>query len=91
MLSHQKHEICFLVTPSSPNRDSTQIILAVAFARDLYSATVLDLETVAYFVALQEIRLGPKKIAKPHVEHRSSKSPAQSTSEKALSNVEEDF
>jgi hypothetical protein len=63
----------------------------VAFARDLYSASVLDLDTVAYFLALQEIRLGPKYTAKPPVDLLSSTHPAQSASEKALMRVENDL
>jgi hypothetical protein len=54
----------------------------------LYLAYVLDLETVAYFLALQEIKFGPINIAKPPVERLSSKHPAQSASEKALKSVE---
>jgi hypothetical protein len=67
------------------------MISAVAFARDLYSASVLDLDTVACFLALQEIKLGPKYIANPPVDLLSSTQPAQSASEKALTNVEDDF
>jgi hypothetical protein len=48
----------------SPSRASTHISSAVAFARDLYSASVLDLDTVAYFLALQETKFGPTNIAK---------------------------
>jgi hypothetical protein len=57
----------------------------------LYSAWVLDLETVAYFFALHDIRLGPKKTAKPPVDLRSSMLPAQSAPENALNKVEGDF
>jgi hypothetical protein len=77
--------------PSSPRRDSIQITSAVAFAKDLYSASVLDLDTVAYFLALQEIRLGPKYTAKPPIDLLSSTQPAQSASEKALTRVDEDL
>ena len=77
--------------PSSPKRDYIHIISAVAFATALYSASVLDLETVACFLALQDIRLGPKYTAKPPVDLLSSMQPAQSASENALTKIEEDF
>jgi hypothetical protein len=67
------------------------MISAVAFARDLYSAYVLDLDTVACFLALQEIKLGPKYTANPPIDLLSSTQPAQLASEKALTNVEDDF
>ena len=67
------------------------MISVVAFANALYSASVLDLETVACFLAHQDIRLGPKKTAKPPVERLSSRHPAQSESEKALTRVEGDL
>jgi hypothetical protein len=54
----------------------------------LYSAFVLDLDTVACFLALHEMRFGPKKMEKPPL---SSKHPAQSASEKALSKLEADL
>jgi hypothetical protein len=34
----------------------------VVFARELYSASILDRDTVAYFLELQEIRLAPRKL-----------------------------
>jgi len=52
------------------------MISAVAFAIALYSASVLDRETVTCFLALHDTRFDPKKIAKPPVEHLSSTSPA---------------
>jgi hypothetical protein len=60
---------------SSARRDSNQINSAVA---------LLAHETVACFLALHEIRFGPKNIANPLVDHLSSTLPAQSASEKAL-------
>jgi len=78
-LIHQVNYIC------------THITSAVALAKDLYSASVLDLDTVAYFLAHQDIRLLPKNTAKPPVERLSSGHPAQSASEKALTRVELDF
>jgi hypothetical protein len=67
------------------------MILAVAFARDLYSASMLDLDTVACFLGLQEIKLGPKYTAKPPIDLLSSTHPAQSASEKEPTNVEDDL
>jgi hypothetical protein len=52
---------------------------------------VLGLDTVACFLALQEIRLDPKYTAKPPVDLLSSTQPAQTASEKALTNVDDDF
>ena len=67
------------------------MISAVALANALYSASVLDLDTVACFFAHQEIKLGPKKTAKPPVERLSSRQPAQSKSENALTRVDDDL
>jgi hypothetical protein len=59
-------------------RDCTQIISTVALVRDLYSTSVLDLDTVACFLTLQLTRFVPKNIAKPPIDRRSSMSPVQS-------------
>ena len=67
------------------------MISVVAFANALYSASVLDLETVACFLAHHEIKLGPKNTANPPVERLSSNQPAQSESEKALRSVDDDL
>lgn len=91
MLSHHIHGRSFNLTPSSLSRASFQISLAVAFAKALYSALVLEQETVACLRALQYIKFGPKNMAKPPVEHLSSKEPAQTASKKSLRSVEEFF
>jgi hypothetical protein len=90
-LSHYRHDRSRRVTPSSRTRASTQINSAVAFASALYSASVLERDIVGCFLALQEIKLGPMKMANPPVERLSSRSPAQSASEYALRRVEVDF
>ncbi|KAJ0779391.1 hypothetical protein HanPI659440_Chr06g0225971 [Helianthus annuus] len=46
-----------------------------------YSDSQLDLATVGCFLALQEIKLPPKKIEYPYVERRVSRQRAQSASE----------
>jgi hypothetical protein len=63
----------------------------VAFATALYSASVVDLETVGCFIALQETRLEPRNIAKPPVDLLSSKHPAQSASENLLTSIDDDL
>jgi hypothetical protein len=90
-MSHQILGFSFNLTPNSVSRASTQINSAVAFAKALYSASVLDLETVACFLALQETKFGPTNIAKPPVERLSSRQPAQSASVKALRKVNDDL
>ena len=65
---------------SSLRRELIQINSDVALAIALYSASVLDLATVACFFELQEIRLLPRYTRKPLVERRSSEYPPQSAS-----------
>jgi hypothetical protein len=48
------------------------MISAIAFATALYYASMLDLDTVGCFQALQETKFEPRKITKPPVERRSS-------------------
>ena len=67
------------------------MISVVAFANALYFASVLDLDTVACFRAHQDIKFGPKNTTKPPVEHLSSRQPAQSESENALTRVKGDL
>jgi hypothetical protein len=67
------------------------ITSAIALARALYSASVLDLESVACFLALQDIRFDPKNTAKPPIDLRSFGQPAQSTAAKVLTMVDPDL
>jgi hypothetical protein len=60
-------------------------------AKDLYSASVLDLDTVADFLACQKTRLDLKNTAKPPVDFLSSMLPVQSASKKALTRVDDDL
>jgi hypothetical protein len=69
----------------------THIISAVASAIALYSTSVLDLDIVLYFLALQEIKFEPKNTAKPPVDLLLSMLSAQSVSENAQTRVEFDF
>ena len=64
------------------------MISAVAFAMALYSASaVLDLDTVACFLAVQNTKLAPRKTANPPVDFLSSRHPAQFVSEYALTSM----
>jgi hypothetical protein len=68
MLWHHNLAECALGTHNSFNKDCIQITSAVVLARDLYSASVLDLDTLACFLVLQLMRLEPKNIANPPVD-----------------------
>ena len=54
-------------------------------AKEWYLASVLDWETTACFLALQEIRQSSRKSENAEVEHWSSRLSNQSESQKALS------
>ena len=71
--------------------DLTHITSGVAFANALYSASVPDLDTVACFLAHHEIKFGPRNMENPPVDLLSSTHPAQTESEKALTNVDDDL
>jgi hypothetical protein len=86
-LSHHKQGLPSSCTPSSLRTDCAQAISAAALTIALYSASVLHLETVGCFFALQAIKFGPKNIANPPVECLSSTLSAQSMSENALMNL----
>ena len=72
---------------SSLRSELTQINSDVALAIALYSASVLDLETVTCFFELQEMRFVPRYMRNPLVERRSRESPAQSASLKAVREI----
>jgi hypothetical protein len=63
----------------------------VTLAKALYSDFVLDYETVACFLQLQEIRLGLINTVKPRVDHLSLGHTAQSAFEKSLRTTDVDI
>ena len=62
MLSHHIIGGDWSETPSSDKRVVNHLISAATLASALYSASVLDLATVACFLQLQETKLDPRKI-----------------------------
>lgn len=73
------------------NKVYIHMISAVVLAKALYSASVLERDTVACFLALQDTRLDHKNTANPHVDRLSSRLPAQSAYEKPLTRRDEDL
>jgi hypothetical protein len=90
-LSHHKAATVNFTRFNSVSKVCIHIISTVAFVIALYSASVLDLETVDCFLALHKIRFDPRKIAKPPIYLLSSRHPAQSASEKPLTSIEGDL
>ena len=91
MLSHHNLATYECRTWSSSNSFCIHIISAVAFANALYSASMLERDTMGCFQALQEIRLDPRNMANPPVDCPSSWSPTQSASKNALTRREDDL
>jgi hypothetical protein len=91
MLSHHRFAFGGLGVFNSYNNAWIHIISAVAFANALYSDSVLDHDTVAYFPVLHDTRFEVRYTAKPHVDRRSSKLPSQSASEYGLASKELDL
>jgi hypothetical protein len=90
MLSHHRRATNGHGTLSSFKNVWSHIISAVALTIDLYSASVLDLETGSCFLAHHEIRLEPRNTTYPPIDLRSSGQSAHSTSEKPLTTREVD-
>ena len=51
--------------------------VAVVVAKAMYSASMLDWETIGCFRAFQEIKSRQRKLQKPPVDLRSSRQPVQ--------------
>lgn len=58
--------------------------VAVVVAKAMYSASMLDWETIGCFRAFQEIKSRQRKLQKPPVDLRSSRQPVQSGTEYTL-------
>jgi hypothetical protein len=63
----------------------------VALAIALYSTSLLERETMGFFLVHHEIRFDLKKTTKPPILLRLSEQPAQSTFEKTLNMVEDNL
>lgn len=67
---------------NSVSKEEIQVISATKWAGLLNSAFILDLDIVCCFLDCQEIKFWPKYTQKPEVDLRSSRSDAQSASQK---------
>ena len=70
--------------PISRRRKVSQVIYVALDARDRYSASALDLETVSCCFEDHEIQLAPRKIQYPDVLLLVFMHPTQSTSQKPV-------
>lgn len=65
------------------SNDKIQVISAVTRSKHLYSAPVLDQDTMCCFLDCHDIRFDPRRTQNPEVDLLSSGSEAQSSSQKA--------
>jgi hypothetical protein len=70
--------------PRYLNKIQSRNNFATVNATNLYSASLLDLDTISYFLTLQLMRQGPRKIAYPVVDLLSSRFSSQLESLKVL-------
>ena len=90
-LSHQITSGVGKVILIYERKDCNQMIFAIKLARLLYSASILDLDTVCCFFDYQVTKFEPKYTQNPEVELRLSGSKAQSTSQNATRSRVRDF
>ena len=67
-------------TSKSRSKATIHVISLAIAAKDLYSASIADLEIVACFLDFQDTKEEPRKIQKPVVDLRVSRQLSQSTS-----------
>jgi hypothetical protein len=91
VLSHHSFAIEGHVISISRIKVCIHIISIVELAADLYSAFVLDRETIFYFLALRDTRFIPKNRAYPPVDSLSSSDLAQCISDNLLTSSDLHF